>query len=204
MNNLPFDTVYLAADEVQALEDAYKALKSKFNISLPGADAHINKFEQFNNEQEAKISGTFLINHPTIDCYLTFVKIHYDFTAGKTNLKYWKCQAWAFVNLKQDFGRVLIRRETFADKILSLVHPTELKFKDDKVFSDHFYVVTNDPEKATAAMTPDFRKVIIDMMYKDFVIEIINKTLVIRNNQPINTDDTVHLAELASKIASVG
>ncbi len=202
MNNLPFDTVYLSADEVQALEDAYKALKAKFNISLPGADTHINKFEQFNNENEATIAGTFLINHPVNDCNLTFVKIHYLDNIGRVKSNYWKCQAWAFVNLKQDFGRVLIRRETFADKILGLVHPIELKFKDDKVFSDHFYVVTNDQGKATAAMTPDFRKVIIDMMYKDFVIEIINKTLVIRNNQPINTEDTVHLAEFVVRMCS--
>lgn len=210
MRNFPFDTVYLAADEVQALEDAYKALKAKFNISLPGdTDQHINKFELFNNDPGAKIGGTLLINQPGISCYLNFIKSRFSYSYGGRGSKggqdftYYKYQVWAFITLNRDFGRVLIRRETFADKILGIVHPIELKFKDDKVFSDHFYVVTNDKEKASAAMTSDFRNIIKDMMYKNFVIEIIGNTLVIRDNQPIDTEEVIHMTEFASKITKL-
>jgi len=40
-------------------------------------------------------------------------------------------------------------------------------------------------------------------MYANFVIEIIKDTLVIRNSQPIDPAQTVHLAEFASKIAEL-
>jgi hypothetical protein len=203
LKNLLFNTVGLMADDVQALENSYKALQAKFNIGLPDHSFHLNKFELFNNEQEASVIGTFLINYPSTDCYINLVKIHYNFTAGKSRQNYFKCQAWAFVTLKNDFGRVLIRQETFADRVLEIVHHTELKFKDDKVFSNNFYVVNNDPEKALLAMTPDFRNIIKTNMYPGFVAEVIKDTLVIRNSQPIVPADTVHLAEFASKIAAL-
>jgi len=203
LKNLPFNSVGLMAEDVQALEDSYKALQAKFNIGLPDGSFHLNKFELFNNEKEASVIGTFLTNYPSTDCYLNLVKIHYDFTAGRSRQNYFKCQAWAFVNLKNDFGRILIRQETFADRVLEIVHHTELKFKDDKVFSDNFYVVTNDQEKTLLAMTPDFRNVVKTNMYPGFVVEVIKDTLVIRNSQPIVPADTVHLAEFASKIAAL-
>jgi hypothetical protein len=203
LENLPFDTVSLAADDVQALEDTYKALKAKYNIGLPDANSHINKFELFNNEQEANVSGVFLIDYPATDCYLNFVKIRYQFTSGRSRMDYLKCQAWAFVNLKKDFGRILIRKETLTDKVLELVHHTELKFSDDKVFSSNFYVATNDTDKALATLTPDFRDVIKNNMYANFVIEIVKDTLVIRNNQPIDPEQTIELVELASKLAAL-
>jgi len=203
LKNLPLNTLGLSADDVQAIEDSYKALTAKFNIGLPDGTEHINKFELFNNEKEASVSGTFLLDYPSPDAYLNIVKIHYDFTSGRTRLNYFKCQAWAFVSLKKDFGRVLIRKETFADRVLEMVHHTELKFTDDKVFNDNFYVSCNDKDKATSAMTPEFRDVIKDNMYTGFVVEIIKDTLVIRNNQPIDTEQTIHLAEFANKVAAI-
>jgi len=202
MKNLPFDTVDLSADDVQVMEDAYKALKTKFNTGLPDT-GFINRFELFNNEQEASVSGTFLLNYPSADSYLNFVKIHYNYTAGRSRVNNYKCQTWVFVNLKSAFGRVLIRKETLTDKILEMVHHTELKFSDDKVFSDNFYAAANDTAKALAGMTPAFRNVIKENMYLNFVIEINGTALVIRNNQPIDAEQTVHLAELASKIAAL-
>jgi hypothetical protein len=210
MHNLPFDTVDLDADEVQTLEDTYKSLKEKFSTASPGtADVYLNKFELFNNNPEASVGGTLFINYPATNCYLNFVKSSFSYSYGGRggnggqSFVYDKYQVWAFVNLKRDCDRILIRKETFADRLLEIIHPIELKFKEDRIFSDNFYVVANDVEKATTLLTSDFRKIMTEMMYKDFVIEIINKTLVIRNNQPINPDQVIHLAEIACKIASI-
>jgi hypothetical protein len=209
MHNLPFDTVGIDADEVQALEDSYKALKAKFNIEIPGkTNLHINKFELFNNNQNSTIGGVLLINPPVNSCYLTFIRSFYAYSAGgrgggSQNSSYYKNQAWAFVDLKKDFGRVLIRRETFTDRLMELVHPVEVKFADDKVFTHYFYVVANDNEKAIAAMTPDFRSIIKDYVNEGLVIEIVNYTLVIGNSNPITAGQTVYLAEIANKIAAL-
>jgi hypothetical protein len=210
MEKLPFDTINIDAGEVQALVDTYAALKAKFTIGLPGNAQHfINKFELFNNGPGAKIGGTLFINYPETNCYLNFIKTSYSYSAGGRGGKggqsfvYDKYQVWAFVTLNRDFGRVLIRPETFTDRVLEIFHPTELKFKEDKVFSENFYVLSNDQEKAEAAMKADFRDIIKDMMYKNFSIEIINQVLVVRDNQPINQDDIVGLAEFASKLSTI-
>ncbi|HWZ04068.1 MAG TPA: hypothetical protein VNX40_10705 [Mucilaginibacter sp.] len=210
MKNFPFDTVRLDADEVKSLEGTYNALKAKFNIGLPkNTHDFVNKFEIFNNNPDAKLGGTLLINHPEANCYLNFVKSGYSYSSGGRggnggqSFEYDKYQIWAFATLNKDFGRVLIRPETFADRILEIVHPTELRFPDDKSFNESFYIVANDPEKAKAGMTQYCRDVITEMMYKDFAIEIINETLVIRTNQPINADEAVHLAEFVSKLSEV-
>ncbi|MGF7075368.1 hypothetical protein [Mucilaginibacter sp. 3215] len=210
MKNFLFDTVAIDAEEIQLLEDTYKELKIKFKIGVPDqSEQFINKFEIFNNIPGARLGGTLLINHPSVNCYLNFVKFSYQNSMGGRGGKggqvtqYDKYQVWAFADLKSDFGRILIRRETFTDKILEIIHPVELKFNDDRVFSNLFYVVANDREKAKAAMTKAFRKILVEMMYKDFVIEIINTVMVIRTIQPVTPDHTISLAEFINKISQL-
>ena len=96
MKNLPFDTVDLSADDVQALEDTYKSLKANFNIEVADSNNHINKFELFNNAQEACLSAAFLSNAPSTDCYLNFVKIRYQLNNGRTQLDYLKMPGLGF------------------------------------------------------------------------------------------------------------
>jgi len=199
LKNLPFDITGLGVDEVQLLEDIYKALQTRFNIRLPN-DQHLNNFEAFNNNENASIGGTIVLND---NCYLTFVKVHYQAREGRgiSLTEYYKYQVWAFVKLAADFGRVLIRRETFTDKIVELIHPQELHFNDDKDFSNRFYVITNDKEKTLPAINTNFRSALLNNNGDDFVIETINQTAVIRNNNNIEVDQTIALADLAIKLA---
>lgn len=207
MKNLPFDTIGIESDELQALEETYKALKAKFNIALPGdIDLHINKFELFNNNPNTSVGDTLILNSSVNSCYLTFIKTAYSLNVGgrggdSQTGNYCKYQAWAFVNLSTDFGRVLIRKKTFADTIIALFQPVSLKFKDDNAFNSEFYVVANDKEKAVSAMTPDFRKVVMAISNNDLLIEIVNNTLIVGNNKPINPAQVVYTAEVAYKLA---
>ncbi len=126
----------------------------------------------FASHPEATIGGTLLINHPESGCHLTFVKMRTVIQGGRgPSISYYKYQLWASAILRSDFGRVMIRRETFVDKILNLVHPIELHFKDDTAFSNKFLVVANDQEKATSAMTSGFRDAIMNIRMEDFIIE---------------------------------
>jgi hypothetical protein len=205
LHNLPFDTCSLHADVVQALEDTYAALRSKFSISVPNdINLHINKFESININPDVTVGGILQINNTTNECYLAFVKIHnyYHSVRSGTDTDFYVYKVWAFITLKNDFGRVLIRRETFADRIVNLIHPVELDFKDDEPFSHKFYVVTNDEQKALLAMNWNFRNAIMDMS-DDIEMEALNHTLIISNNQNLDAEQTVKLAEFASKVAAL-
>jgi len=203
MDKLPFDITDIDADDVTALENTYKALRSKFKVGI--AEDHtfdIKKFDVFSNYKDISIGGSILINHPESGCYLTFVKVRTEMKNGRgPAISYYKYQVWASATLRNDFGRMMIRRETVADKILNLVHPTEMHFKDDPGFSKKLCVVADDKTKAARAMTKAFRNVLMEIKADDFAIEIINSTLVIGNILPVDPKRTVYFAELASKLS---
>ncbi|WP_183575901.1 hypothetical protein HDF18_18550 [Mucilaginibacter sp. X5P1] len=205
LHNFPFDTCSLRADTVQALEDTYAALRAKFNISVPNdINLHINKFETININPDISVGGVLQINNTANECYLAFVKIHnyYHSVRSGEDQDFYQYKVWAFITLKNDFGRILIRRETFTDRVVNLIHPVELKFPDDKAFSNKFYVVTNDEQKALLAMNWNFRNAMMDMD-DDIEMEALDHTLIISNNKNIDAEQTVQLAELASKIAGL-
>jgi hypothetical protein len=205
MEKLPFDLTDISADDVQALENSYKALRSKFKVSL--AEDHTfdrGKFDVFNEYKDSSVGGSILINHPENGCYLSFIKVRTNIPNGRgPAVNYYKYQVWASATLRSDFGRMTIRKETIVDEILNLVHPTGMHFKDDRAFSKKFCVVAGDTEKATSAMTKAFRNALMEIKNDDFAIEIVNSTLVIGNIEPIDPKQTVYLAEVASKLSGV-
>lgn len=204
-NELPFDLVSLGADDVQALEDTYKALRAKFSVSLSdNSDIHLKQFDLFNTDPDKTIGGTLLINTPANNLHLAFLKIHYSYYGlrSATRSDYYKYQVWAFINSNKDFGRALVRHETFNDRLVGLIHPCELAFKDDKPFDHKFYVVCNDEQKALLAMNFNFRNAVMDMG-DDMMLETAGHSIIIGNNMAVEADQTVRLAEFAYKIAAL-
>jgi hypothetical protein len=205
MDKLPFDITNIDADDAQALEITYEALKAKFKIAITeDSIVDIKQFNIFGNYNDISVGGTLLINHPESGCYLAFVKVKTYIPNGRgPAIDYYKYQVWALATLRNDFGRMTIRRETVVDKILNLVHPTELQFKDDPSFNKKFNAVANDKVKASRAMTKAFRNILMEIKENDLVIEIVNSTLVIGNMQPVDPRQTIYLAEVASKLSRV-
>lgn len=200
MENLPFDLIGLDAGEVQALENVYNALKVNFTITIPDDLPELDVFEVFKCYRDISIGGVLQVGN----CTLVFVKMHYVYhnTKGVQHHDVYRYQVWARADLNRDFGRVIIRRETFADKVIEIIHPVELDFADDKAFSDKFYVVTNDKFKAQLAMDSNFRKAVMEMKDEE-VIELEKNRMIIFNNYGIeNPQHVVHLAIFASKLAS--
>jgi len=205
MPDLPFDITHIDADEVQALEATYLLLRAKFKVSI-SADTTFNtrNFDVFNNNEPTDIGGTLLINHPESGCYLHFLKVPAPGKKGRGPARnHYKYQVWASATLRNDFGKMVVRRETMVDKVLDPVHPTELYFKDDPAFSKKFNVVAVDKQKAARSMTKAFRNVIAELGKTDWEIEIVNSSLVVGSAQPIDPKQTVYLAEIAAKFSRV-
>lgn len=203
MDNLPFDTVGLTADAVNRFHDTYKALKAQFNIQPTGhIDFNLQQFEVFKNCLDVNIKGSYVIKQDCGDSYILFVELHFKVSGTRHTFDQHEYQVWGLTYLKHNFGRALIRRETLTDKILELIHPLELDFKEDKAFSDTFYVVVNDYIKAGQGMNRDFRNAVMDIRDNDFMIEIVDHTLIIGNYDPIVAEKSIHLGEFVAKVAS--
>jgi hypothetical protein len=204
MDFVPFNTVGLTTSDFDDLYQTYNTLKKKCNIHLTGnIDFHLNDFEAFKPYKDTNLRGSFVIKGAKTDCYILFVENSYLARGIKTGDLHDKVQqAWAIAYVKQDFGRVLIRRETLADKILELVHPIEIDFAEDKPFSDTFYVLANDEKKANTAINRTFRNAVMDIRADNFVIEVIEHSLLIGNSETLSPEKTIHLAEFIERVAN--
>lgn len=202
--DLPFDTIGLSAETIDSFYQTYKTLKANFHIELTGdIDFKLENFEVFKHYDEISVRDSYVIRQARNDCYILFVELGYKTMGGKSGFAYHhEYQTWALAYLKRDFGRVMIRRETLADKMLELIHPIELDFAEDKAFSDTFYVLVNDHQKAVSGIDRNFRNAVMDIREDDFVIEVINHTLIIGNRKPISSEKAVHLAEFVVRMCS--
>ncbi|MCR8559863.1 hypothetical protein KXD93_19590 [Mucilaginibacter sp. BJC16-A38] len=204
MDNSPFDTIALTSDTIDWYNDTYTALKAKFGIQLTyDINFQLEQFEVFRGYVSINIRGSFVIKQDNNnDCYILFVET-VSRVAGRQGIaEIPKYQVWALAYLKNDFGRVLIRRETLADKIIELVHPVELDFDEDKPFSDTFYVLINDREKATRAIDRNFRNAVMDVRMDNFMIEVVEHSLIIGDYDPVSPEKTIHMAEFITRICS--
>src|ERR1700760_4819825 len=118
--NYPFDTAGLCSEEIDRFYDTYKTLKSKFTIDFTGhIDFQLEQFETFKNYVNIDLRDSYVIKHEDNDSYIFFIETQQR-VHGKTKVMASFCeyQTWALAYLKHDFGRVLIRRETLADKLI--------------------------------------------------------------------------------------
>lgn len=196
-----FDTENLTNEAVELFRDTYNLLAEKFDIQPTGdIDFHLEDFELFRNYSELRLLGSFVIKNSRTDCYILFLEVAYT-TSGKFKdahpVEY---QTWALSYLKHDFGRVLIRKETLKDKIVELVHPVEIDFPEDKAFSDTFFVVANDFNKAFANINRDFRNAVMDIRQDEFLIEIADHTLIIGDKKPVFPGRAIHLADFVTRL----
>jgi hypothetical protein len=203
MENYPFDCTGLSSDTIDLFNDTYQQLKSAFDIQLTGnIDFQLESFEVFGAYDDINIRGSYAIKHDDgKDCYILFVETHSSVMGRNQRVHTYQYQTWAVAYVKNDFDRVLIRRETLTDKIIELVHPVELDFEEDKPFSDTFYVLANDRDKALRGIDRNFRNAVMDIREDGFVIEIIGHNLISGSQHSIMPGTAVHLADFVSRVA---
>ncbi|MDB5158054.1 MAG: hypothetical protein JWR50_2761 [Mucilaginibacter sp.] len=201
MENYLFDTTGLNADTIDRFNKTYQALREEFKIEPTGhIDFDLHQFKAFRNCLDVNVRGSFVIKKDCGDSYILFVEVH--FKIGEKHITHHQeFQVWGLTYLKNNFGGVVIRRETLTDKILELIHPHELDFDEDKPFSNTFYVVVNDHTKASSCMNRDFRNAVMDIRDNDFLIEIVDHTLIIGNYDPIVSEKSIHIAEFVERLA---
>ena len=199
-----FDTLSLTSQTIDLFQDTFITLQEKFDIQPTGdIDFHLQDFEVF-RDGDIRLLGSFVNKDARTDCYALFIERTFRGYAIKGGGEYFTSQyeTWALAYLKHDFGRVLIRKETLADKIIELVHPVEIDFPEDKAFSDTFYVVANDHNKVVANMNRDFRNSVMDVRHDDFIIEISDHTLIIGDRKPVFPGRALHMAEFVARLCS--
>lgn len=201
MRNLTSKDSIFGNDEIKLFKETIQLLGEKFKIQ-PVWSTKIKGMEVFNPDLVDNIVGILLMNGNVRGFYLVFLKM-YGRRMGWSDpsVSYKDYHAIALATLEKDFGRVLIRKKSIVDKVTNLILPVELKFKDDKTFNKRFYVVVNDKDKAHSCMTPGFRSIVRELNKDNYIINIVNRTLIIECFENINPQQIVKLAEFADKLS---
>ncbi|RYD70235.1 MAG: hypothetical protein EOP55_22595 [Sphingobacteriales bacterium] len=167
----------------ELIDGIFNHLRLKFDVEFTELeDFNPTDFSSFSHYVNLMVLKKIAIKRAGTG-YLSF--INSTSTEGKRgDIEHSDLQLWGSVKLKKDFGHVLIRPENLSDKLLELVKPTEIDFPEDKLFSQMFYVVANDRQKAITGMNDAFRNVVAELQEPDFVIEIIKDQLIIGIRKP--------------------
>ena len=206
MDNLPFDVNGLNSATIDNFKDIYSTVKSRFNLHCTGhINFHLEDFEAFRNCIEINLRASCVMKHERSDSYLLFLETRHKALPEKETVTddFYLYHTWALAYLKKDFGRIVIRHETLRDKIIELIHPIELDFDEDRAFSNMFYVIVNDVQKARAGMDRNFRNAVMDIRDDDFMIEIVNHTLIIGSHHPVSPEKAAHIADFVNRLAEL-
>ena len=187
--NSHFKTFLISETEENILENIYSKYKNEFQISFK-ENFNINekKFEIFSHYSEIKILSCFDITIENQNFQIAFINLDYRFVGGKHGDSIVnENQIWGFKKLQQDYGKLLIREENYFDKILEIFNKTEIDFKDDKEFSDRFFVLTDHENNAKRFLNNETKKALTEIPTdENFILEISNNELIIGNKKPIN------------------
>lgn len=199
----PFSTFDMSIDEAQRLFNIYTKLKDAYSVDV---DHEFNLpfalFETFRTNGLNNKGSVFKINNGYQPFFLCFPEIqdwlrNSRYSPGPSI----EFQPWGYYKLKEGFGHVLIRTETFLDKIHELINPIELDFEDDKTFSRRFFVVTNDKLKAQLKITNTFRELIKQINLSEIIIEIKGDELLIGDKKVISEERVLVFTEFLNNLS---
>lgn len=204
MTTFPYSTVDLTSQEISIILESFDALEKKYragfkmDFSFP-----FKKFALFENYDDYATGPVIEAQQNENPFYLTFTQVFYRFNnanryAVNAAREY---QTWCVLPLKGSYGHVLIKTETFLDKIHEMVHPIEVDFKEDASFSKRFYVMASDELLTRALLNSRFRNCLKALQRNDFWIEIVNDHLIIGNQKSIEVSTSLQMADLLNKIS---
>ena len=167
-----------------------------------GLSINIKDFDIFSHNELNSYGAVFRILKNSKAFYINFLEILYrsgiNRYSSDVHLEY---QTWGFINLKNNFGHILIKPETFLDKIHNIINPVDLDFEDDREFSKKFLVVTNHKQKAELQMTQNFRNCIKQIELNEFIIEIFETKLIIGDKKIVSLESTLSFAKFLNEMA---
>jgi hypothetical protein len=107
--------------------------------------------------------------------YIVIRIVHYK---RKHNVKTEEfLEVWGIKELDENFGDILIRKETFSDKITELFKSFDIDFDEDPQFSKTFYVLGENEIEIRTFLTQSRRQLLGSFPDKDFQLEIKNNIL---------------------------
>lgn len=199
------NTFGLSKEEKILFNEFYDQISTKYSghvvddINIP-----LYKVELFKNYSHYAYQQALKIYEKFSQAYIGIIQVKYNYCVPKGGSRnVLEFQTWAWAYLPKKFGHLVIKRETFKDKLIELFQPLELDFPEDKKFSKKFYVLTKDPQKANELLNDKLRQELNDLRIDNFQMEVVDNFLIIGNNKSLGNDEVLDLANFVKRICDI-
>ncbi|MDO9257511.1 MAG: hypothetical protein Q7U54_18480 [Bacteroidales bacterium] len=150
----------------------------------------ISHFDSLNNYTQVVLSEALEIKKNQQISFLLLLSMTFSYKSTKSpqnETRFSEYELIGIATLKKDYGRVLIRPETIADKINNLFLSTDIDFDFNKDFSKKYYVVANDETKVRNCISNSFLETIRG--FNDLEIELDGHILMVRLRQQFTQEN---------------
>ena len=142
--------------------------------------------------------SSFRIKNSTSEAHLLLTGVTYSATGGKRSVNFTEVQFVGIKILDRNYGHIIIRPETFEDKIEELFSRKETDFAGFKKFSRKYYVVHNGEMLANQFETAE-RIAIIQDMY-EVTIEVNQNILIAKFPRIITATDCLSMINFLERL----
>ncbi len=194
-------TYDISIDIENSILEAFNSLKNKYSVQFDTDFIFdINEFSTFHNNELNYFGPVIKCNVGESTFFINYIELILPHMGKSSNIAL-TYQIWGAVKLKKKYPRILIRTETFLDKIHELINPIELDIVDDKKFSKKFFVLTEDKQKTDLCLTSSFRSAILEIEESEIVIEIKDSLLIIGNQKSLTTEFVLEASRFLNKLS---
>lgn len=104
----------------------------------------------------------------------------------------------AYLQLKKNYGHVLMRPELLSDKISELFRKVEIDFNDQPEFSKNYFVLSEEEDLFTKTVSDTFLNTI--GRHKGLFIEISNDQMILTFKKGLSRESIIDLTNIAFQI----
>ncbi len=192
----------LTAKEIDFVENLYQLHQDKLQevLDFPSQKQGIYKIVEnsilFNEYIESYLYKSYKLFD---NAYLLVLKNTYKIIQDRrqSNINS-ELQLVAIKELKQDYGNIYIRPETFADKMVETFIKTEIDFVEYPKFSSKYYVIAESENQCRMFVTPSIVELI--SLQKEIHIHISKNVLITKYCRTITEENFESLLNFIQKI----
>lgn len=195
----------------QSIEDLKSSL-SKYNLQLQQIDQNeeqtlikiLSEFSIFENYDKVTLFFAMKLSGYKYNTYLLLITFNSQDQIGLREIHTRKnvdCELLGLTSINSDLGHVLIRPETFSDKVVELLSPSEVDFDEAPKFSRKYYVLADNAEKLRKGVNIKFLNAINE--FKDLHIEIKDSYVLSRTYKAVVADTVSSIVGILENINDI-
>lgn len=135
----------------------------------------------------AEMIATYPLLNNATEAHIVIAQISTSIRTGRMSYAGVDPQVIGIKKLHENFAHILIRQETFVDRLAEIFRKTEIDFKEYPEFCKKYFYMSSDVSLGRKFATPERITLISDA--DDLILEVIGDNLIMRFPRVITKDD---------------